>query len=250
MDTTSIHQLPSQDLTNSLINGNGGNGGMNTVNMVIRENEMNRSHVENEKRLTAEEMNAKIRAMNSAIVVPPSERPQASSPYQPQQQQQQQQPQQQPQQPPSAVSQNEMGNLFNSLNQLNAMPSNVAGIPTHHLNSGDHFMDPSVQINYREPPSREAMIRQYYGNGMEQGNETGNLQQRKSLYQTIFDELKIPLLICCLFFIFQMPFYRQNLHKHFQFLFQSDGNMNLYGYLSSSILFSIGYYILNKVVHV
>ena len=227
-DTTSIQQLPQQDLSQS-------HSLNNTI--ISSQGSQGRQINEGERRLNADDISQRIQSMTTAI--PP-----------------QSQPHSQPQSQSNTVQQNEMGSLLNSINQLTTQSNSQTGIPIHQINAQTTTMDPYSQVNhidhgqqplpsatYQQPPLREQELNNH-------NNQIyhGNPKERKSFYQSWFDELKIPLLICCLFFIFQMPFYRQNLHKHFKFLFQSDGNMNLYGYVSSSILFSIGYYILNKVI--
>lgn len=244
-DTTSINQLPSQEISQGQPLNNNNNG--QNVNMIVQENSMNRMQNNNDRRLTADDMTDKIRNMNSTISVQPSEIPQSTT-----------QGHNQlfnnnagaPQQTGS-VQQNEMGHLISSVNQLTSQQSTATQLPIHQLHNQHSNIDPMTHVNniggqrrgLDEPRFQQPLTSSYYDN-----TDVGNSQGRKTFYQEIYDELKIPLLICCLFFIFQMPFYRQNLHKHFKFLFQSDGNMNLYGYLSSSVLFSLGYYGLNKVV--
>lgn len=235
-DTTSINQLPSQELSNQQPLNNQPMNGQN-INMIVQENAMSRTDANNEKRLTADEMNARIHGMNSTISAQPSQIPQPTT------------------QQPNIVQQNEMSNLLNSINQLNLQQTTSTKMPLHQINNHMTNIDPMTQVNNIGPQlntnelTQRLRENQTQHETMNYENQTqGHLQERKTFYKTWFDELKIPLLICCLFFIFQMPFYRQNLHKHFEFLFQSDGNMNLYGYLTSSILFSLGYYLLNKIV--
>lgn len=266
-DTTSINQLPSQNLSQQPLNNTQNNAQNNmipnsvnsnqNINMVIQESSMNHSSMNSEKRLTADEMNDKIRTMNSTIETQPSQIPQSTMPQQPQLQQPQQlQPQQN-----NFVQQNEMGHLLNSLNNINNQQTSATKLPIHQIQNQPTNIDPTTQINHLNNTIDQGYLTQRlreqhqylnddFNNNNNNNNENnnGNLQKRQSFYQHWFNELKIPLLICCLFFIFQLPFYRQNLHKNFKFLFQSDGNMNLYGYLTSSILFSIGYYMLNKFV--
>jgi hypothetical protein len=255
---------------------------MNNINMVVQENTMNRNTMNNEKRFTADEMTEKIRMMNSTnnslgstFSLQPSQIPQSTMP--PQQINTMQNQMVSYQQLPNTtintntntnantnnmtnisapqytnhVQQNEMGLLLNSLNQVAGQQSNTTTLPMHQIQSNISNIDPMLQVNnigdynLRSALNQRSREPTMYN---DKTDNTGNLQNRKSFYYTWFNELKVPLLICCLFFIFQMPFYRQNLHKNFKFLFQTDGNMNLYGYLSSSILFSVGYYVLNKLV--
>lgn len=243
-DTTSISQLPSQDLSmqHGAPNQMYDQQKQQNVNMVINENTMHTSSMNQDRRMTVDEMNSKIQSMNSTLAAQPSQIPQSTIPHQTQQ--------------TSSVPQNEMGHLLSSINQLGAQTPQSSGtkLPIHQLQTQPTNIDQMSQVNYlnngmHQQPNDLAHRLNDYSDNTHLNTNTGNIQERRSFYHRWFDELKIPLLICCLFFIFQMPFYKQNLHKHFNFLFQSDGNMNLYGYLTSSILFSVGYFILNKAVH-
>lgn len=270
-DTTSLNSLPSQmsSMQNIALNNNPHH--QQNVQMVIQENSMGRTQTNNDKRLNADDINSLIRDMGGAdttMYSQPSQIPQSSSlksntqfqgqntMYTPINEQSQSQSQMNGMGIPTqgTIGQNDLGPLMSSLNQLTNNQSGVTSIPIHAFSpeNGNGYMDPNVQINNignNQWNQHDAMLRRMHENDMVyQNNASGNPYERKSFYQHWFNELKIPLLICCLFFIFQLPFYRQNLHKHFEFLFHNDGNMNIYGYLASSLLFSIGYYALNKMV--
>jgi hypothetical protein len=58
----------------------------------------------------------------------------------------------------------------------------------------------------------------------------------------MYDEIHIPLLVCMLFFIFQLPFFKKFLLVNMRFLFNEDCNYNLYGFVFSSVFFSMVFY--------
>jgi hypothetical protein len=58
----------------------------------------------------------------------------------------------------------------------------------------------------------------------------------------MYDEIHIPLLVCMLFFIFQLPFFKKFLLVNMRFLFNEDCNYNLYGFVFSSVFFSMIFY--------
>lgn len=252
--TTSINQLPSQDISNHLLANQhnshtmmpNAHNGQQGVNMIIHENTMYQNATNQERRLTTDDINEKIQNMNSTITAQPSQIPQSTLPSD------NGRGQALHQTTPSVLQQNELGHLLQSVNQLNSQQHIPTKLPILHTQPNN--IDQMSRVNYmndnlaRGDVYRHDEYSQYpnYNTAMQ---HAGNTQDRKTFYQKWFDELKIPLLICCLFFIFQMPFYKQNLHKHFTFLFQNDGNMNLYGYLTSSILFSVGYFILHKLIN-
>jgi len=250
--TTSINQLPSQDISNHLLANQqhshsmmpGLNNKQQGINMIINENTMYQNASNQERRLTTDDINEKIQNMNSTITTQPSQIPQSTM------RTDNTMGQAFHQTTPGIVQQNELGHLLQSVNQLNSQQQMPTKLPILHTQPTN--IDQMSRVNYMNDTMARGDV--YRGDEYNQHpnyNTTmhGNTQERKTFYQKWFDELKIPLLICCLFFIFQMPFYKQNLHKHFKFLFQSDGNMNLYGYLSSSILFSVGYFILHKLIN-
>jgi hypothetical protein len=71
--------------------------------------------------------------------------------------------------------------------------------------------------------------------------ESNNLDQ-------LYDELQIPLLIAVLFFLFQLPIFKKLLYNYFPVLFFKDGNINIYGYVFTSLLFGFLYYSLFKIM--
>ena len=68
------------------------------------------------------------------------------------------------------------------------------------------------------------------------------------LRNKIYSELQFPLLLGILYFIFQMPIFKNTLFQYFTFLFSSDGNYNINGLTFLSIIFSLTYYILENII--
>lgn len=69
-------------------------------------------------------------------------------------------------------------------------------------------------------------------------------KHRTRLIDRIFTEIQTPILIAIMFFIFQMPLINRIFFKYFVFLnvYDSDGQMNIYGMLFKSVLFGLFYY--------
>ena len=65
---------------------------------------------------------------------------------------------------------------------------------------------------------------------------------------SLYDEIQTPLLISILYFLFQLPFFKKLLFKYIPALFSKDGNVNLSGYMFTSSLFGLIYYILSKLM--
>ena len=74
-----------------------------------------------------------------------------------------------------------------------------------------------------------------------------NRIERNNQLDDLYKEIQIPLLLAVLYFLFQLPIFKKYLFSFFPILFTNDGNFNINGYLFTSILFSIFYYLLNKI---
>jgi hypothetical protein len=109
--------------------------------------------------------------------------------------------------------------------------------------------DPYVQQNYIPPP-RPTVIKDYIKeysdtNKMIENHNTRSKQVNQ--LDQLYDEIQIPLMIAILYFLFQLPAFRKIIFKYFPVLFFKDGNLNLYGYLFTSSLFGILYYLISKM---
>lgn len=73
-------------------------------------------------------------------------------------------------------------------------------------------------------------------------------QQSTDSLDALYNEFQIPLLLGVLYFLFQLPIVRKSMFKYIPLLFQKDGNFNLGGYISNSILFGLAYYVVMKFI--
>ena len=108
-------------------------------------------------------------------------------------------------------------------------------------------IDPSVQTDYVPPPPpyQKDYIRNYDDSDIIQ-DYNHNKQNQNSLDE-MYNEIQTPLLLGVLYFLFQLPFFKKFLFQYTSFFFSIDGNLNLNGFLFTSLLFSIIYYTLNKI---
>ena len=94
---------------------------------------------------------------------------------------------------------------------------------------------------------------QQYINDDEDNDEIINGYNKKihnmNKLDDMYNELQTPILISVLFFLFQLPIVKKLLFDYLPFLFFKDGNINLYGYTFTSILFGLLYYILFKIMN-
>jgi len=115
------------------------------------------------------------------------------------------------------------------------------------MNTNGITTDPYVQTNYvPEIPKQQDYIKNYETNEDMINNYNRNTQNVNSLDE-MYNEIQTPLLLSVLYFLFQMPFFRKNLYTYFPILFSTDGNLNINGFLFTSILFGLIFYMLNKI---
>uniref|UniRef100_A0A6C0B0E1 Uncharacterized protein n=1 Tax=viral metagenome TaxID=1070528 RepID=A0A6C0B0E1_9ZZZZ len=109
---------------------------------------------------------------------------------------------------------------------------------THDAHVQPNYIPPQTNIDYiTDQPDNNDIIQQYnkeskYGDNLDQ----------------LYDEIQIPLLISVLYFLFQLPIFKRYLYRFFPVLFSKDVNINIYGYIFTSILFGLLYYLLSKTM--
>ena len=115
------------------------------------------------------------------------------------------------------------------------------------MNTTGITTDPYIQTNYVPPPQQNVdYIRNYEQTTDMIDDYNKNMRTNNSL-DDIYNEIQVPLLLAVLYFLFQLPFSRKFLFSYFPILFSTDGNMNINGFLFTSILFGLLYYLLNKI---
>jgi hypothetical protein len=109
--------------------------------------------------------------------------------------------------------------------------------------------DPQVQPNYVPPPPQNM---DYIKNNEDTAdminNYNKNIQYGNSL-DDMYNEIQTPLLLAVLYFLFQLPFLRKFLFSYFPILFSKDGNLNINGFLFTSVLFALSFYTFNKITN-
>jgi hypothetical protein len=140
-------------------------------------------------------------------------------------------------------------------NELISQLQKAAAYGTTALPSRDIPMEPlkvandvQSQPNYIPPPQFQE---DYIKNSITPQNlvDTNSKQIKSGAYlDKLYGELQLPIIIALLFFLFQLPLVKQYNKKLLPFLFKSDGNPNLYGYIANSVLFASMIYVLLKLV--
>jgi hypothetical protein len=146
---------------------------------------------------------------------------------------------------------NSVSNKPPNYNELIGQIQNASAYGTTALPSRDIPMQPSQinndiqsQPNYIQPPAK---MEDYIRNDITPQKliETNNRQnQYENLFERLYEEFRLPIIIALLYFLFQLPVVKQYNKKLMPFLFKTDGNPNLYGYLANSIMFASMVYIL------
>ena len=150
--------------------------------------------------------------------------------------------------------QNQVQQQQPNYNELISQIQKAAANGTTALPSRDIPIDPvkvandsQTQPNYIPPPQVQENYIQNYETPqqvIEQNNKQTNMS---NLFDTLFYEMQLPIIIALLYFLFQLPAVKKHSKNMLPFLFKDDGNPNLYGYIFNSILFASMFYVLLKV---
>jgi hypothetical protein len=109
--------------------------------------------------------------------------------------------------------------------------------------------DPHVQPNYVPPPQENIDYIRNYEQTSDMINDYNKNAQDNNSLDDMYNEIQVPLLLAVMYFLFQLPFFRKMLFGYFPVLFSTDGNMNINGFLFTSALFGLLYYLLNKITN-
>lgn len=121
-----------------------------------------------------------------------------------------------------------------SLSGATRLPSRDIPMTSNHLVSDNEAMP-----NYVPKDTNNKYIEDDYDIPIIQTNNNLN---------KIYSELQFPLLLGILYFIFQMPVFKNTLFQYFTFLFLPDGNYNINGLTFLSIMFALTYYVLANII--
>jgi ATP-dependent Zn protease len=130
-----------------------------------------------------------------------------------------------------------------SLNGSTSLPSR--DIPNNSIQISN---DEQIKPNYIPPPP----VQEDYIKNNETPDyliEENNRKMRNSnFYDMLYSEGQLPLIIALVYFLFQLPAIKKYNKNLLPFMFNIDGNPNLYGYIFNSVLFASMIYILLKVM--
>jgi hypothetical protein len=147
-----------------------------------------------------------------------------------------------------SLDQTTISQIVNGLQQASVTGATL--LPSRDIprNTDRITQDPNVQPNYIPPPNiiKEDYITNYENNEDMINNYNKNAQYNNSLDE-MYNEIQTPLLLAILYFLFQLPFFRKYLFTYLPVLFSQDGNLNINGFLFTSILFGLLFYMLNRI---
>jgi hypothetical protein len=165
-------------------------------------------------------------------------------------QQQNMQSMQQSMQMPSNVSldQGTISQIVNGLQQ--AAVTGITQLPSRDIpmNTTGISNDIQIQPNYVPAPSPHHV--DYINNNETTDDMISNYnkqQKRQDSLDELYNEIQMPILLMVLYFLFQLPFFKRFLFSYLPVLFSKDGNLNINGFLFTSILFGLIFYLLNKI---
>ena len=138
----------------------------------------------------------------------------------------------------------DLNNIFKQINDVGSkgqldLPSR--DIP---MNQSNITMDRESSTNY--VPKNEDYINSNYERNEEIIENQRKKQNKQDSLDVLYNELEKPLLLSVLYFLFQLPFMNVLLKKNLKLLFNNEGNLNIYGYIFKSVLFSSAFMILIK----
>lgn len=107
-------------------------------------------------------------------------------------------------------------------------------------------MDNISKPNYI--PKNEDYITNMYETYEDMNENQRKKKNKEDSLEVLYDEMQTPLLLSVLYFIFQLPSFNNILSKYIKSIFKTDGNLNIYGLITKSVLFALSYYSLDKLL--
>jgi len=151
--------------------------------------------------------------------------------------------------------QNQVQQQAPNYNELISQIQKAAANGTTALPSRDIPIDPikvandnQTQPNYIPPPQVQENYIKNYETPQQVIEENNKKMSAANLYDTLFYEMQLPIIIALLYFLFQLPAVKKHSKNIFPYLFKDDGNPNLYGFIFNSIMFASMVYVLVKVL--
>jgi len=151
---------------------------------------------------------------------------------------------QQSQQQDSQISldQSTINQIVNGLQQASASGATQLQSRDISQNTEGLTNDAQIQANYIPPtiPNQPDYIQDSY---VQQ-----QYVQPSDKLDELYNEIQMPLFLSILYFLFQLPIVKKQLCTYLPILFSKDGNMNIHGFIVTSLLFGFSFYSVNKSI--
>ena len=152
---------------------------------------------------------------------------------------------------PMTLDQTTINQIVSGLQQASASGATQLASRDIPMTTSNIMQDQEVRPNYI-PPIPPVQTNSYiseheHTNPYDIMNDYNKNIERNGQLDDIYKEIQVPLLLAVLYFLFQLPIFKKCLFSYFPILFSNDGNYNINGYLFTSALFSILYYLLDKI---
>lgn len=131
-----------------------------------------------------------------------------------------------------------------------ASASNMTALPSRDIpqNQSSITNDPQVQPNH-VPEQKGGFVEEFDVSHAQQYREQMMQRKNEQHVETLYDSLQVPIMICVLFFIFQLPFVNKLLFQYVPMLFLKERQLTLGGYLTKTLLFGGSYFLLQHLVN-
>jgi hypothetical protein len=153
------------------------------------------------------------------------------------------------QNPSLSLDQTTISQIVSGLQQ--ATITGVTQLPSRDIpmTTTGHSNDPQIQPNYVPPPPNNIDYIKNYEQTSDMINDYNKNMRNQNSLDDMYNEIQTPLLLAVLYFLFQLPFFRKILFRYLPMLFSNDGNLNLNGFLFTSVLFGLLFYSFNKITN-
>ena len=145
-----------------------------------------------------------------------------------------------------ALQQKNLNQFVTGLQQASA--AGMTALPSRDIPQNQQHIsqDARIQPNYMPPQYEQTDYIQQHQTNENIIQAQAQKQTQKNNFDALFDELRTPVLIGVLFFLFQLPIIQKQLCRILPSLYNKDGNPSLSGYIFTSAAFASTYYFIVK----
>ena len=147
--------------------------------------------------------------------------------------------------------QQQQGQQFNT-QQFQDMPQQRLPSRDIPINNLEYTNDQEIQPNFIPRAKLTSdYIKEYEDNEEKLFRKHEEKKYRKQMAEDLFTSLQTPILVAILFFIFQMAIVTRTMYKFLNLLpiYNTDGNLNIYGLIFKSTMFGSIFYSFDKIIH-